>query len=282
MKEKRLVIIRGGGDLATGAVQALQHSGFSCLILEAECPAAIRRQIALSETVYDGQKKVEDVEAQLCHVLGDVQAVLDAGKVAVLVDPQGTAIEQLRPWAVVDAILAKRNLGTTRSMAPKTIALGPGFAAGADVDIVIETKRGHNLGRMITTGTAAANTGVPGIIGGYGAERVMHSPATGYWQSCSKIGDLVEKGSILARLTATPDAASRECATVQATLTGLLRGMIRDGYHVEKGLKVADIDPRKAELKNCFTISDKARSIGNAVVTALLYLDQNGGDRKNG
>ena len=191
------------------------------------------------------------------------------GEAALLVDPQCRVLEQFRPWALVDAILAKKNLGTSRAMADKTIALGPGFQAGRDVDLVIETKRGHNLGRIITEGCAAPNTGVPGVIAGYGKERVIHAPAAGTIYPVVSIGDRVTRGQILAFI----DGPSGR-TPVSASITGLLRGMIRDGSPVTEGLKIADIDPREEEYDNCFTISDKARCIAGSVLAGLLYLEQ--------
>ena len=179
MKKSDLIIVRGAGDLATGTIHRLKKSGFRLLVLETDHPAAIRRQVALSEAVYSKSACVEGVEA-VC--VEDEKQMLDAwenGKVPVLVDPKGESIASMQHKVVVDAILAKRNLGTNKNMAPLTIALGPGFTAGDDVDVVIETKRGHNLGRVIREGSAYPNTGIPGIIGGYGAERVIHAPAEG-------------------------------------------------------------------------------------------------------
>ena len=185
----------------------------------------------------------------------------------MLVDPSGEAITKLEPLAVVDAILAKRNLGTSKDMAPITVALGPGFTAGEDTDAVIETKRGHNLGRVIWKGSAAPNTGVPGLIGGYGKERVMHSPAKGVLRNVKKITDTVTKGDVIALIE-----TEEGNVPVEATLDGILRGLIRDGYPVTKGFKVADIDPRVKEYNNCFTISDKARCIAGGVLEAILQL----------
>ena len=179
MKQHNYIIVRGGGDLATGVIQALWRAGFSVVSLEVAAPSAIRRQVALSEAVYDGRCTVEDMMAVRCHTYEDVQQAWEKNQIPLMIDPEGKAIANLKPAVVVDAILAKKNLGTTRDMAPCVIGLGPGFTAGCDVDYVIETKRGHNLGRIITDGTAAANTGIPGIIAGYGKERVMHSPAAG-------------------------------------------------------------------------------------------------------
>ena len=165
----------------------------------------------------------------------------------------------------MDAILAKKNLGTNRAMAPVTVALGPGFVAGADVDAVVETKRGHNLGRVLWSGSAAANTGIPGIIGGFGRERVIHCPAGGILRNVKHITDTVSKGEVIA-LVETENGT----VPVEATLDGILRGLIRDGYPVNAGFKIADIDPRAEELDNCFTISDKARCIAGGVLEAIL------------
>ena len=182
-----------------------------------------------------------------------------------MVDPTGKCIAELsdkgRVSALVDAILAKRNLGTSRDMAPLTIGLGPGFSAGEDVDYVVETMRGHDLARIITNGPAIPNTGVPGMVGGVSKERVIHSPGAGRIHNIAHIADLVEKGQILAYVGETP---------VEASITGVLRGIIKEGYNVPLGMKIADIDPRKDEKKNCFTISDKARCIAGSVVEILL------------
>lgn len=276
--QKNLVIVRGGGDIATGTIQALVRAGFSVLVLETPHPSAIRRQVALSEAVYDGTAAVEDIKARLCSQIQDIYKVWQNGEVPVLVDSQGAAIAKLKPWAVVDAILAKRNMGTMRSMARHTIALGPGFTASQDVDAVIETMRGHDLGRIIWSGQALPNTGIPGIVGGYSAERVIHSPAEGYFYGINRIGCMTEKGQgigvILDRPMQDGDVSSAVCrAVVPSSLSGLIRGMIRNAYAVTKGFKIADIDPRRDQLANCFTISDKARCLGGSVVTALLCLE---------
>ncbi len=270
MKKSDLIIVRGAGDLATGTIHRLRKSGFRLLVLETDHPAAIRRQVALSEAVYSGNACVEGVEAVRVENEQQMSEAWRNGKVPVMVDPEGKCIASLQPEVVVDAILAKRNLGTSRKMAPLTIALGPGFTAGEDVDVVIETKRGHNLGRVIREGCAYPNTGIPGIIGGYGAERVIHSPAAGILKNKSKIGDIVEKGQVIAVIEGTGEADGEiEKTEVRATLSGLLRGMIRDNYPVTKGFKIADIDPRKEELANCFTISDKARCIAGSVLEVI-------------
>ena len=276
MKKKDLIVGRGAGDLATGTIHRLKKAGFRLLVLEAEHPAAIRRQVALSEAVYAGSARVEDVEAVRMDVdlaekknrkellEQEMERVWKKDGVPVLVDPAGLSIAALRPAVVVDAILAKKNLGTTKEMAPLVIALGPGFTAGEDVDVVIETKRGHNLGRVIRSGSAVPNTGIPGIIGGYGKERVMHAQAEGILRNAASIGDIVEARAVIAEIE-----TENGTVPVEASLSGLLRGLIRDGYPVTKGFKIADIDPRKEELQNCFTISDKARCIAGSVLEVI-------------
>lgn len=276
MKKKDLIVVRGAGDLATGTIHRLKKAGFRLLVLEAEHPAAIRRQVALSEAVYAGSARVEDVEAVRMDVdlaekknrkellEQEMERIWKKDGVPVLVDPAGLSIAALRPAVVVDAILAKKNLGTTKEMAPLVIALGPGFTAGEDVDVVIETKRGHNLGRVIRSGSAVPNTGIPGIIGGYGKERVMHAQAEGILRNVASIGDIVEARTVIAEIE-----TENGTVPVEASLSGLLRGLIRDGYPVTKGFKIADIDPRQEELQNCFTISDKARCIAGSVLEVI-------------
>ena len=276
MKKKDLIVVRGAGDLATGTIHRLKKAGFRLLVLEAEHPAAIRRQVALSEAVYAGSARVEDVEAVRMDVdlaekknrkellEPEMERIWKKDGVPVLVDPAGLSIAALRPAVVVDAILSKKNLGTTKEMAPLVIALGPGFTAGEDVDVVIETKRGHNLGRVIRSGSAVPNTGIPGIIGGYGKERVMHAQAEGILRNAASIGDIVEARAVIAEIE-----TENGMVPVEASLSGLLRGLIRDGYPVTKGFKIADIDPRKEELQNCFTISDKARCIAGSVLEVI-------------
>ena len=276
MKKKDLIVVRGAGDLATGTIHRLKKAGFRLLVLEAEHPAAIRRQVALSEAVYAGSASVDHVQPLIIKkklaekknrkelLEQEMERIWKKDGVPVLVDPAGLSIAALRPAVVVDAILAKKNLGTTKEMAPLVIALGPGFTAGEDVDVVIETKRGHNLGRVIRSGSAVPNTGIPGIIGGYGKERVMHAQAEGILRNAASIGDIVEARAVIAEIE-----TENGTVPVEASLSGLLRGLIRDGYPVTKGFKIADIDPRKEELQNCFTISDKARCIAGSVLEVI-------------
>lgn len=262
-----LIIVRGGGDIASGTIAKLYNSGFSVLILEIPTPSAIRRNVAFSEAVYEKTQTLEGITCYLAENITEAALYLKENKLTVLVDPNGTAIEELKPLAVIDAILAKKNLGTSRAMAPITIALGPGFCAGKDVDAVIETMRGHNLGRIIYKGPAAPNTGVPGNIGGYDKERVIHSESDGILRNVCHITDTVKQGQVIANIK-----TNTELIPVHATIDGLLRGLIRDGYPVTKGFKIADIDPRLEQYNNCFTISDKARCIAGGVLEALLYL----------
>ena len=308
IKNNLLIICRGAGDLATGIIHRLHRAGHRVIALETDYPAAIRRQVSFCEAVYDGSAAVEGVTARLVPVLTDtetdaetdaeidtetysglndmpaahttsekwdrsaIEAVLEAGEVPLLIDPTGESIELLKPDVVVDAIIAKKNLGTTINMAPLVIGVGPGFTAGNDVHLVIESMRGHNLARIITDGMAQPNTGVPGNIAGFTSERVIHAPAAGYIHDVRKIGDIVQKGDEIARIypdKGSYDNALSEYVPVNATITGIIRGLIREGYYFKKGFKIADIDPRESELTNCFTISDKARSIAGSVLEAV-------------
>lgn len=261
MDTNNLIIVRGAGDLASGVIHRLHKCGYRLLVLECERPSAIRRKVSFGEAVYDGKACVEDVLCEKAESFEECTAIWEEGNLPLMVDPAGAVIKSCAPRAVVDAIIAKVNLGTSRDMAPLTIGLGPGFIAGADVDYVVETMRGHNLGRIISQGSALPNTGIPGVIAGVSKERVIYSPAEGVFDGRAQIADLVEQGQVIAEIGDTP---------VKASITGVLRGIIRDGYYVKKNTKIADIDPRKEEKKNCFTISDKARCIAGSVVEILL------------
>ena len=274
MKKKDLIVVRGAGDLATGTIHRLKKAGFRLLVLEAEHPAAIRRQVALSEAVYAGSARVEDVEAVRMDVdlaekknrkellEPEMERIWKKDGVPVLVDPAGLSIAALRPAVVVDAILAKKNLGTTKEMAPLVIALGPGFTAAGDCHFVIETQRGEHLGEVIREGSAIPNTGIPGNIGGYTVERLLKASADGIMHPVARIGDVVKKGQIVARCGDEP---------VYARLHGIVRGMLQEGVPVKKGLKIGDVDAR-IEEKLCYTISDKARKIGNGVAEAIDFV----------
>ena len=215
---------------------------------------------------------MEGVTAQRIDSVSEMEEVFAGGCVPLLVDPKGEAVAELHPDVVVDAIIAKKNIGTTKEMAPLVIGVGPGFTAGVDVDLVIESMRGHNLARILEEGSALPNTGIPGNIGGFTKERVIHAPAEGFIQNIHQIGDVVEAGTTIARIYENMDESGNfggASVAVPATITGIIRGLIREGYHFPKGFKIADIDPREGERKNCFTISDKARSIGGSVLEAV-------------
>lgn len=259
----KLIVVRGGGDIATGTIHALSRMGFDILVLETAMPSAIRRNVAFSEAVYDKKTVVEGKTAVLASNIEEALKIISQKNIAVLVDENAEAVKVLKPIAVIDGILAKKNLGTTIDMAPAVIALGPGFEAGKDCHAVIETMRGHDLGRVIYKGCAIKNTGIPGVIAGYSKERVIHAEYDGIIKNVKKIGDMVNKGDIIAYIGNAP---------VYATITGVLRGLIRDGFYVTKGFKTADIDPRKDEQKNCFTISDKARCVASGAAQALFEL----------
>jgi xanthine dehydrogenase accessory factor len=261
------IVVRGGGDLATGVAQKFFRAGFPVAILETPAPGAIRRSVALCEAAYDGFARVEDMNCRRVSGIDELEDCWRAEMIPLLIDPAGETIKQIRPSAVIDAILAKRNLGTHRGMAPITIALGPGFCAGEDVDVVIETMRGHDLGRLIFKGYAMANTGIPGEIGGKSGQRVIHAPASGTVIHKKRIGDIVENGEVLFTINGTE---------VRAPFTGLLRGLIREGVETPKGMKVADIDPRTDV--DWQTISDKARCLGGAALEAYFF--QKKGDRQ--
>ena len=237
MKRDDLIVVRGGGDLATGVVHRLWSAGLRVLVLETAHPAAIRRQVSLCEAVYEGETAVEGMRGIRVETLADADAVWAQNAVPVLIDPTGACLPQARP----------------------------AFTAGVDVDFVVETKRGHKLGRIIREGSAAPNSGVPGIIGGYGAERVLHAQAAGIFRNLHSIADFVEAGEAVAEIE-TPDGQRLPVVT---QISGILRGLLRDGYPVTKEFKVADVDPRRAELENCFLISDKARCIAGSVLELI-------------
>ncbi len=263
MESNKLVVVRGGGDIATGTICRLHRCGFRVLVLETSQPRAIRRTVSLAEAVYTGRQTVEGVTAQLADNIDRCTDVWQDNAVPVLLDPQAACLQDLTPIALVDAILAKKNLGTARNMAPITIALGPGFSADNDVDAVIETARGHNLGRVIYTGTALANTGVPGSVAGISSERVIYAPNSGRLSILRDIGSTVKKGEVIANIDTSP---------VYAPFSGVIRGMIHEKCPITKHLKIADIDPRPEAVAYCSTISDKARCISGGVLEALLVL----------
>lgn len=260
-----LVIIRGGGDLATGVAVRLFRAGFSVIVLEIDHPTVIRLPVSFARAVYEGKVIVEGIEAVLISSWEKAKDSIKQGKIPVLVDPKGSCIKKLSPTVLVDAILAKRNLGTKINQTPLVVGLGPGFTAGKDVDVVIETERGHNLGRAYYQGQAAPDTGVPGEVRGESKRRLLRALTDGKIIPLRKIGDLLQAGEVIAEAEGVP---------LKAEISGVLRGFIYPKSWVTKGMKVGDIDPRGIR-EYCFTVSDKARSIGGAVLEAICaYLNK--------
>ena len=256
------VCVKGGGDLASGVTWRLYQCGFKVFITEIDQPTAVRRKVAFCEAIYDGSTVVEGVEALLVHSTHEVFPTWDQRKIPIFVDPGCGARNAIRPDVLVDAILAKKNIGTSIHDAPLVLALGPGFTAGRDAHFVVETNRGHNLGRLLTSGSAEANTGVPGPVQGITTDRVLRSPAEGPWQKNKDIGDLVKKGDAVGSVAGLP---------ARARIDGVIRGMIHPGIMVSKGLKIGDIDPR-GNRENCFTISEKALSIAGGVLEGIFRI----------
>jgi len=257
-----LVVVKGGGDLATGVAHRLHRAGMRVVVTELAQPMVIRRAVAFASAVYEGEIELDGVKACLADSPGAVNGLLQQGVVPVVVDPAADIVRDLRPHVVVDAIIAKRNLGTKLSDAPVVIGLGPGFTAGVDVHAVVETMRGHHLGRVITEGCALPDTGVPGEIAGHTSDRVLRAPCAGRFEACAAIGDRVEAGAVVAHVSGEP---------VVASISGVLRGILHDGLEVRAGYKVGDVDPRGV-VEHCFSISDKARAIGGGVLEAILSL----------
>ena len=255
-------LIKGAGDLATGVALRLTRSGFAVVMTDVARPTAVRRTVAFAEAVYEGRAVVEGVEGINVDDPGAIEAVLRQGAIPVVVDPEGVALREVRPSLLVDAIMAKRNLGTSISDAPAVVALGPGFRAGRDAHAVIETKRGHTLGRVITVGEALPDTGIPGQVGGHAEERLLRAPAAGVFRSDLQIGDRVAAGQIVGHVGDVP---------VCSRLDGVLRGLLHPGLDVTPGLKLGDVDPRAAR-EHCFTVSDKALAVAGGVLEAACCL----------
>lgn len=260
--KNNIVIVRGAGDLASGTIYKLHKSGFQVLALETNNPTSIRRKVCYSEAVYENYAKVEDSKAILVKSIDEIFAAWKKKLIPIMIDPNCKILNKIRPAILVDAILAKKNVGTNINMADCVIALGPGFQAKKDVHAVIETMRGHQLGRVILDGFALKDTSCPGSICGYTKERVIYSPSNGNFKPLVKISDIVESGDTIGVV---------DSIEIKTQISGIVRGVIRDGFYVYKGLKIADVDPRLSEIQNCFTISDKARSIAGGVLEAILY-----------
>lgn len=260
MREYRpMVIIKGAGDLATGVAHRLFQNGLDVIMTEISSPLVVRRKVAFAEAVYEGTVTVEGTKACLAATVDHAYDLLEDRIIPVLIDPEADVVKMVHPEVVVDARMAKRNLGTTIDEASFVVGLGPGFTAGLDVHAVIETCRGHDLGRVIYSGSAIPDTGIPGEVGGYTVERLLRAPVEGVVTPKRSIGDLVEKGDIVAFVENTP---------VRAEIAGIVRGMIKEGIRVPKGTKIGDIDPRKDT--KCDAISDKAQAVGSGVLEAVF------------
>ena len=257
-----LVVVRGAGDIGTGVIHKLIRSGFRVLALEIEKPTAIRTAVAFSSAVYSGNVEIESIKGIRTESVAEAKSIMARGQAAVMVDPSASLVKEIDPFAVVDAILAKMNLGTDRSMAPVVIGLGPGFCAGNDVHAVVETNRGHYLGKLILEGSAAEDTGIPGTISEKTGERVLRSPAGGIFKPLTSIGDLVSEGDAVALVGPLP---------VVTRLSGVVRGLLPGGIEVSEGFKVGDVDPR-GDRRYCFSISDKARAVAGGVLEGILFL----------
>lgn len=254
------VLIKGAGDLATGVAQALKRAGLEILMTEISEPLAVRRGAALAQAVYDGFMRVEDMEALLVEDVDAALHVITEGAIPVLVDADLRSLTEFLPQVLIDATLAKKNCCLKSDMAPFTLALGPGFFAGRDADVVIETMRGPDLARLLYEGEALPDTGEPGFVGGYSTERLLLANAYGFFRHVRQIGDIVKSGDVVAC-----------CGEKQliASIDGCLRGLLQQGLKVKKGMKVGDIDPQsKTEL--CYVISDKARALGGAALVAIM------------
>ena len=256
---KTIIVIRGAGDLATGVAHRLHRSGFKVVLLEVAKPLVVRRTVSFAQAVIDGETAVEEVRARKVAGLDEIKTAWQQGVIPVLVDPGATILKELHADVVVDATLAKRDTGMRRDMAPLTIAMGPGFEAGTQVHVVIETNRGHDMGRLIFKGSAEPDTGTPGLVKGYAAERVLRSPCAGAVRHVVDIGARVKKGETICFVEDKP---------VLAQFDGVVRGLIMNGREVPQGLKIGDVDPRLET--NCHTISDKARALGGSVLEAIL------------
>ena len=257
-----LILIRGAGDLASGIALRLHHAHMKIVMTDLPRPSAIRRTVCFSQAILFGSMRVEDVTARRAESPEDALRITAAGDIAVLADPQAACIAALKPDAVVDAILAKRNLGTRITDAPCVVGVGPGFTAGTDCHAAVETMRGHYLGRVITDGSPLPNTNIPGLIGGFAGERVLRAPADGVFHQLLEIGAQVRAGDIAGEVEGVP---------MLCHIDGILRGILADGTPVFKGMKAGDVDSR-GERKYCDTVSDKALAVGGGVLQAILQI----------
>ena len=256
-----LVMIKGAGDIASGIALRLWRAGINVVMTDLPKPSSIRRTVCFSEAVYRGETKVEEVRARLAADAADALRLLEEDILPVIVDPKAESAKELHPDVIVDAILAKENLGTAITDAPGVVGVGPGFTAGVDCHAVVETMRGHTLGRVIYQGSALLNTNIPGLIGGYAGERVLRAPDDGIFHTVLDIGAQVKSGDVAGQVNGKP---------MVCTIDGVLRGLLADGTPVFKGMKSGDVDPRCRE-EYCYTASDKALAVGGGVLEAVLH-----------
>ena len=257
-----ITVVKGGGDLGTGAVYRLHRAGLRVLVTELPAPLVIRRRVALAAAIYQGAIEVQGMVGRRVEGDQEITAAWQKGEVPVVVDARAAVVSRLCPTVLVDAVMAKKNTGTRLDDAPIVVALGPGFVAGRDAHAVIETQRGHNLGRALYQGAPAPDSGRPGSTQGVTSKRLLRAPAAGYFDTSCQIGDRVQAGQVVARVGGAP---------VCAAIDGVVRGLLADGLHAEAGLKVGDVDPRGV-VEHCFSISDKALAVGGGVLEAVLFL----------
>lgn len=256
---ERRIVVRGAGDLASAIGWRLTMAGFKVIMTETARPLAVRRHVSFCEAVWDQAAEVQGLRACRIESPEDAEEVLKRREIPILVDPNLEGLSELAPHVLVDAVMAKKNLGVRMDMAPLVIGVGPGFRAGRDVHMAVESKRGHNLGRVLTEGEPAPDTGVPGVIGGYAAERVLRAPADGVFETRVELGAMISAGEIVAEVAGSP---------LRSEIGGLLRGLIRPGLDVKRGLKVGDVDPR-GDISYLDTISDKGLAIAGGVLEAV-------------
>jgi len=255
-----VVLIKSGGEVASAVAHKLFRAHFRVCMTEIPHPVAVSRGAAFCEAIYDGEKEIEGVVAKLVGSTQDISPTWAKNKLPIMVDPQASIRNWLHPDVVIDAIMAKKNLGTNISDAPLVIGLGPGFSVGKDAHMVIETNNTENLGKVILSGEAEPDTGIPLSIGGLSQERVLHSPAKGLFHSVKEIGDLVSAGDTVAWVGNRP---------VKARIDGVLRALLRDGLEVDKQTKLGEVDP-SGDKQACYTIRPRTRAIAGGVLEAIM------------
>lgn len=264
-----LVLIRGAGDLASGVALRLRRTGLRVVMCELPEPLAVRRLVSFSEAIYDGECSVEGVSARRVNDPTDTLRILQLlakGALPVLVDPQGAAVKALHPTVVVDGRMQKIPAALDPTPVPLLIGLGPGFTAGENCHAVVETNRGHYLGRVLWQGSAQADTGIPEGVGQHDADRVLRALVDGTLKAHASIGDVLQTGQVIAELQPADGSAMLSYA---AAFPGVLRGLLRDGSPVQAGMKFGDLDPR-CDPAYARLVSDKSLAIGGGVLEAIL------------